>query len=359
MKHLRYLKICSSSKKRRGSVLSLTRTFVLFALLTTLTSDLRAGESLAPVYEFINSGETGEARDFLMEHPWAGVGYEWEVLNLWTTLNGSQIIAFGSELLNCKMDRELRCALLVLVANACLSEKQSSRALDMINRYGGSCTNAEGYPALALVKARANHALGKGSKSVAELRKLLKQPRSWRHSEAIALMIGEIYLQQGRPESAAPYYSRVAQVSESQNRVLALTKLENLYRTEGQFNAADQVLRQLGRNCEAYCRLYRNDALTLADATSARVNLAMNPVDSRSGKLYAVRVGSFDDESEAKQMKEKFSSQGYTARLVRDENAGHTRFAVDIGRFDNAERAARFMMKLQRLNQDTYFVITL
>ncbi len=359
--HLTYLKISSSNKRRLASVLnSIASLLVLAIALLPLTNASAA--DLEEIRGLIAAGEIPQARALLLQSPWAGKGHEWELLNLQLAPAGDSLRLIAEELLEFTVSPQQRCAIVGLLAQQFLSTGDPKCGLAVVERWESECRSVPEYWQLVLLRAKLRQAAGEGDKkSIKELKRLLRTSDNADLKMRAAMLLGDIYEQQGRPSEASAYFTRVAQVSERRYRALALSRLRDCYRDCGLTEECDLVTNQLEVHSPGYAA---DDHFALAaagnaeDRPSQEARFAASTLTTRNANLYAVRVGSFADQALAQEVDRQFRLQGYTTRLGTDEQSGETLFVVDIGRFASVADAVRFMERLQRQTRDTYFVVS-
>ncbi len=76
-------------------------------------------------------------------------------------------------------------------------------------------------------------------------------------------------------------------------------------------------------------------------------------------RLFAIRVGEFDREADARRLHSRLLKQGYTVRLGTAPAGAQARFVVDVGRFSSAADAQRFKQRYERQTQKTCVVVAL
>ncbi len=332
-----FSKTSSSSKRRLASVLSLIAALLSAAVIA---SPIRPAtvESLSGVRELIAIGEIALARADLWNSPWAGDGAEWDVLNLQLTYDGDSLLRLSREVLDLNLTPDQRAEVVVLMADYYLANGDCDSGLDLIKYWSNETRESGRYNAIVVARARLNLAKGDGAESIKELKAMLKSSSDPLLNQEAVLLLGDIYEQAGRQREAEQCYARVARASESQYQAVALNRLGGDYRDEP----------------------WPAETLVRADPTHDRAELtpASSAPTTRSTGAYAVRIGNFESEILAQSVEWRYRQKGYTTRIGAAVADGLQVFVVDIGRFSSASDAVRFMERLQRQTNDTYFVVS-
>ena len=351
-----FLKISSSSKRRLASVLSLVAPLLIVVALLPVIS-VRAA-NLDEVRALIATGESQRARQMLLDSPWAGTACDWERLNFQLTPAGDSLVMLAGELLGFDLPAEMRVEIVTSLARQYLATGNYSRGLEVISKWGGKCRNAENYPEVLFTRAQLRYQSGIGRKSIGDLKRVIKMSADAGLRARAALLLGDIHFDQGNHSEAAAYYTRLAQVSEVQLRGLALDRLAKVYASHEQDVEAELVTAKLRSCCPGYASANRLNPASAGGGDQSRQVLLSAAGSMRSVQQFAVRVGSFVEETAAREVHRRFVEEGYTSKLATDIHSGQTVYVVDIGRFSTAARAARFMEKLSRQTKDTYFVVS-
>lgn len=318
-----------------------------------------ASDQLARVDECLQAGDLNAARMALREAAFTQDHYGWEFRHALLNSDGDQAAARVRELLDNDPPAELRCRMAEFYAQYCLLAANCDAGAVAAHRALRSCVHEQRCVRLRLLTARLDLARGENRAAEDQLRGLLKESSDPHVNSQTLWLLAESFAARKKFEAAKDLLARFAARPENPYFAPAVARLEQLLKAENATAEAAMMRARLRDDAPQFAAL--TGAAPVDDPGTVTVAFTMptNRTPRLLAQLFAVRVGEFDHEADARRVHQRLVAQGYTARMAELEGGDRPHFVVDVGRFNSADAAARFKQRFERVTQQTVTVVAL
>ncbi len=310
---------------------------------------------VAGLYE---SGQIAEARQALRAAAFTDDHFGWEYWSLKLTPAAPGTDARARELAEFAPDADRRCDLALIAAKADLLLGNHTN-LDWLRSIEKNCRSAHEHDRLLLAIEQIEISAGEHRSAQKRLRGLVRSASAPEVNWQALMALSRSHVQRGADVEAMQILNQF--VSRPENPCFA--------------EACDLALILAGRN--EWREFSTQAAARFADSAPRFAALAGVEPDQESStltvafaapahktarslaKLFAIRVGEFDREADARRLHSRLLKQGYTVRLGTAPTGAQARFVVDLGRFPSAADAQRFKQRYERQTQKTCVVVAL
>ncbi len=328
------------------------------AVVVGLLAEASSGADLGTVAGLYKAGRVDEARQALRAAVFTDDHFGWEYWSLKLTPAVPGIDARARDLAEFAPDADRRCDLALLVANADLVRGQHTH-LNWLRSIEKNCQSAQDYDRLCLAIAQIEIAADDHRNAEKRLRRLAKSTSIPEINWQALLALARSHMQRGADIEAmrilAQFVSRPENPCFAEACDLAFAVAGRNEWQEIESQAAAVLAASAPRfaalaGVESY-----QESPTLTVAFAAPTHKAARSL----AQLFAIRVGEFDREADARRLHSRLLKQGYTVRLGTAPAGAQARFVVDVGRFPSAADAQRFKQRYERQTQKTCVVVAL
>lgn len=318
-----------------------------------------ASDQLAHVDECLQAGELTAARLALREAAFTPDHYGWEFRYALLDADGEQAAARVRELLDNDPPTELRCRMAEFCAQYCLLSGKYDDGAALARRALRACAHDHDCRQLQLLAARLEYARGEDRAAEKILRRLLKESSDPGTNSQALWLLAESFAARRKFGVAEDLLSRFATRPENPYFAPAVTRLAELLDVTDETALAAQIRIRLIDDAPQFAAL--NDTVRTDDepAVTIAFRVPANRAPRSLAQLFAVRVGEFDREADARRVHQRLLKQGYTVRMAELESGDRPRYVVDVGRFNSADAAARFKQRFERVTQQSFTVVAL
>ncbi len=318
-----------------------------------------ASDQLARVDECLQAGELTAARLALREAAFTPDHYGWEFHHALLNPDGDQAAARVRELLDNDPPAELRCRMAEIYAQYCLLTGNCSAGAVAAHRALRSCVHENRCERLQLLTARLDLARGEDRAAEDELRRLLRESSDPGVNSQALWLLAESFAERKKLDAAKEMLARFASRPDNPYFAPAVARLAQLLEDDNATASAAMMRTRLIDEAPQFAAL--TGAAPIDDPATVTVAFTMpaNRTPRSLAQLFAVRVGEFDREADARRVHQRLVKQGYTARMTELEAGDRPHFVVDVGRFTSADAAARFKQRFERVTQQTVTVVAL
>lgn len=318
-----------------------------------------ASDQLARVDECLQAGELTAARLALREAAFTPDHYGWEFRHALLNPDGDQAAARVRELLDNDPPAELRCRMAEFYAQYCLLAGNCNAGAVAAHRALRSCVHVQRCEPLQLLTARLDLARGEDRAAEGQLRRLLKESSDPDVNSQALWLLAESFAARKKLGAAKELLARFATRPENPYFAPAVARLAELLEVTDEAPSAKSMRERLIGEAPQFAALTGAAPTDDPAAVTVAFTMPANRTPRSLAQLFAVRVGEFDREADARRVHQRLLAQGYTARMTELESGDRPHFVVDVGRFNSADAAARFKQRFERVTQQTVTVVAL
>ncbi len=353
--HLIFSKNSSSRRRQcgRNRELLTVITLLLVVASLTFTTPLQATsqakslhEALSRIDAQLQQGNWQKSRESLLKFPDSARDQYWNLL--WALSDQDGMTSYRALLKLVAEDppAPISCRAVEGLAEFHLMRHDYALALAQIDQHLQSCTAAGSHGLLLKLRGQAYLRVNLPEEAASSFKQALAADVSPRSNAETILALGEAHAEKRDYARADHAYMRLTQSLTGDYNALAIRNLRDIRKQIGDSTGVATLDKLLGK-------VQRGDE---APGNSGNVPDEGRAMSTQSA--FAIRIGQFTNQEDAESLLHKFRADGYTVAVNETSIAGNTLYAVDLGRFDTAVSAARFMHKLQKQTNATYRVVS-